>query len=108
MDLIIEALNFDLPPTSEGYAQLGNKLNTALLAGMKVKARRALGDVEADTDSHMVRRVREREAAKAKHEEMKAKHEAEKAKRDEAKAAHAKEKAEKAAKKIAPEVPVKQ
>ncbi len=69
MDLIIEALNFDLPPTSEGYAQLGNKLNTALLAGMKVKARRALGDVEADTDSHMVRRVREREAAKAKHGE---------------------------------------
>lgn len=63
---IIEALGFDLPPDSDGYVQLGDKLNAARLAALKVKARRALGDIEVEADSAIVRRVREREAAKAK------------------------------------------
>ncbi|MDQ0250817.1 integrase [Sphingomonas kyeonggiensis] len=65
-DAAIDALGFDIAPESEGYAKLCDLLNTARLAGLREQHQRNLGDVEAETDSKLVQRVREREAAKAK------------------------------------------
>lgn len=65
-DLIIEALGFDLPRGSDGYEMLCEKLNAVRMSALEVKLRRALGDVNVESTSPIVRRVREREANKAK------------------------------------------
>lgn len=65
-DAAVEALDLDLAPDSEGYAKLCDLLNKARLADLQEQHRRNLGAVEAVTDSPLVRRVQEREAAKAK------------------------------------------
>jgi len=65
-DAMIAELGFDLPPESEGYAKLCEHLNTARLAALDTSYRAAQGQTEAETDSKLVQRVRDREAAKAK------------------------------------------
>lgn len=68
-DEAIDALGFDLPPESEGYAKLCELLNVARMAGVRVNLARARGDVESGSDSKLVDRVRKREAARAKPKE---------------------------------------
>lgn len=64
-DQAVEVLGYDLPRDSEGYAKLCELLNAARLAGLREQHRRNTGDVEAEADSKLIRRVRERQAAKA-------------------------------------------
>lgn len=65
-DIVVEALGMDLTQESEGYAKLCELLAIARIAQLKEQHQHNLGDVEAETDSKLVRRVREREAANAK------------------------------------------
>lgn len=65
-DLIVEALGFDLPRGGDGYAMLCEKLNAVRMSALQVKLRRALGEVDVESTSPIVRRVREREAERAK------------------------------------------
>ena len=65
-DEAVNALDFHLPPDSEGYARLCDLLNSARLSALRVNEKRAAGDVEAVTDNALVQRVRKREAATAK------------------------------------------
>lgn len=65
-DEAIAAFDFDLPTGSAGYDQFCDYLNTTRLAAHKISHRRIQGDVEAETDSQLVNRVRERAVATAK------------------------------------------
>lgn len=65
-DMIVDELGFDLAADSDGYAKLCGLLSTARVAQLKEQHRHNLGDVEATSDSPLVQRVREREAATAK------------------------------------------
>ena len=60
-DDIVDALRWALPKDSEGYSKLCELLNDASLAARKVSRRRHAGEVDADTDSKLVQRVRQRE-----------------------------------------------
>lgn len=64
-DEAVAALGFNLAPDSEGYTKLCELLNVARLAGLRVDHQRNRGDLESETDSSLIRRVREREAATA-------------------------------------------
>lgn len=65
-DMTIEALGFDLPVGGEGYEKFCEALNAARLAALRVNDQHNQGNMEAETDSKLVRQVRDREAAKAK------------------------------------------
>lgn len=65
-DMIIDELGFDLAADSDGYEKLCGFLSTARVAQLKEQHLRNTGDVEATSESPLVRRVREREAATAR------------------------------------------
>lgn len=65
-DEAIEALEFDLPRDGVGYTKLCELLNIARLSGLQVSNQRNLGNVEADTDSKLVHKVRTYDAVCAK------------------------------------------
>lgn len=65
-DIALHDRGFDVSPDSEAYAKFLSDMNTAMLAAARTSHERALGNIEADTDSKFVHRVRERAAAKAK------------------------------------------
>ena len=57
---IVAALGWQLPEGSEGHNKLLDLLNEASLAAMRIGVRQNAGDVDADTDSRLVQRVRQR------------------------------------------------
>lgn len=65
-DEIVDALEFDIPRDSPQYGKLCELLNITRLSALKASHKHASGDVEAAPDSPLVRRVRERDASKAK------------------------------------------
>ena len=65
-DEAIAACGFDLPAGSARYDQFCDYLNTTRLAALKIGVRHIQGDIEAETDSRLVNRVRERAVATAK------------------------------------------
>lgn len=65
-DLAIEELGLDLPPDSEAYAKFLADLNAARLAALRVSNERVAGNLDAETDSKLVTRVRDQARQKAK------------------------------------------
>lgn len=65
-EIAIEELGLDLPRDSEAYAKFLADLNAARLAALRVSNERANGNLEAETDSKLVARVREQRGQKAK------------------------------------------
>lgn len=65
-DLAIEELSLDLPPDSEAYAKFLADLNAARLAALRVSNERVAGNLDAETDSKLVTRVRDQARQKAK------------------------------------------
>lgn len=65
-DVIIGELGFDIEPDSDEYTFLCDRLNDARFAAMKRAARQIDGEVDAETDSKLVARVRHRATQTAK------------------------------------------
>jgi integrase len=63
-DMAIEGLGLDMEPGSDVYEKLLEDLNVTMLAAKRLNYDRARGNIEADTDSSFVRRVRSREQAR--------------------------------------------
>lgn len=62
-DLVIDALAFDIRRGSPDYVKLCELISQASFAATKMEVQRADGDLEADTHSPLVARVRKRESA---------------------------------------------
>lgn len=60
-DEVVAILGWHLPEGSEGHDKIRQLLNEASLAMMRVSTRRNAGDIDAETDSRLVQRVRQRE-----------------------------------------------
>jgi integrase len=63
---VIEATGFEIAPGDAAYERLCDLLNKQLLNAMKVNVERTDGNIDFETHDPVVRRVRERNAAKAK------------------------------------------
>lgn len=61
-DLAIHALGFEITKGSDDYVKLCKLISQASFAATKLEVQRVDGDLEADTNSPLVARVREREA----------------------------------------------
>lgn len=64
-DHAVEVLGYDLPRDSEGFAKLCDLLNAARLDALREQHRRNTGDLEAEADSKLLRRVRGKQIARA-------------------------------------------
>ena len=65
-EMIIEGMELDLEPGSPAYVRFLDDLNAARIAALKTGHARARGDPEADANSPLIARVRQRELDKAK------------------------------------------